>query len=81
MSENTSNGHPDVPRHLCRRTRPEAYRCACGRLRDRCVRATVRALWSPARQAHGETTRPDAPRAVAPEGGHRHRAAGAAHAG
>ncbi|MEU8043459.1 hypothetical protein AB0B71_04825 [Micromonospora echinofusca] len=85
MSENTSVGRADAPRHRCRRTRPEAYRCACGRLRDRCVRAAVRALWSPTRRvAHGETVHPDAPRAPGPggdHGGRPHRDAGAAHAG
>ncbi|MFJ6195553.1 hypothetical protein [Micromonospora sp. NPDC092111] len=31
----------------CRRTTPtETYRCACGRVRDDCVRHTVHALWS-----------------------------------
>ncbi|MFI7517620.1 hypothetical protein ACIBVK_29405 [Micromonospora echinofusca] len=63
MSENTSAGRADALRRRCRRTRPEAYRCACGRLRDRCVRAAVRALWSPTRRAaHGGTAHPDAPR-------------------
>ncbi|MEV4661644.1 hypothetical protein AB0J85_06815 [Micromonospora echinofusca] len=85
MSENTSSGRADAPRHRCRRTRPEAYRCACGRLRDRCVRAAVRALWSPTRRtAHGEYAHPDAPRAPGPGGAHGgrpHRDAGAAHAG
>ncbi|MEV4466892.1 hypothetical protein AB0J51_25100 [Micromonospora echinofusca] len=85
MPENTSAARADAPRHLCRRTRPEAYRCACGRLRDRCVRAAVRALWSPARRAaHGEAAHPDAPRGPRPgddHGGRPHRDAGAAHAG
>ncbi|SCF33137.1 hypothetical protein GA0074695_5696 [Micromonospora viridifaciens] len=38
----------DAPtsRRPCRRMIPDTYRCACGRVRDRCVRASVRALWS-----------------------------------
>lgn len=48
---------PRTARRACRRMLPETYRCACGRVRDRCVRASVRALWSaqpitPARPAH-----------------------------
>ncbi|GHJ56182.1 hypothetical protein Nm8I071_54890 [Nonomuraea sp. TT08I-71] len=37
----------------CRRMLADTYRCACGRVRDRCVRASVRALWSgePVRRA------------------------------
>ncbi|GAA4575802.1 hypothetical protein GCM10023176_45880 [Micromonospora coerulea] len=46
----------DAARRACRRMLPDTYRCACGRVRDRCVRASVRALWStgalrPARSA------------------------------
>ncbi|MER7420530.1 hypothetical protein ABT346_27745 [Micromonospora peucetia] len=59
MLENTDIGGHGIPRHLCRRTRPEAYRCACGRVRDRCVRATVRALWAPSRRLHTGPARPD----------------------
>ncbi|WP_157239840.1 hypothetical protein [Catenuloplanes japonicus] len=29
-----------------RRKRPDDHLCVCGRLRDECVRAAVRALWS-----------------------------------
>ncbi len=29
-----------------RRKRPDDHLCICGRLRDECVRAAVRALWS-----------------------------------
>ncbi|SCG46505.1 hypothetical protein GA0074704_1900 [Micromonospora siamensis] len=36
--------HGDPGRH--HRAHPETYRCACGRIRDRCVRAVVRALWN-----------------------------------
>ncbi|SCL20013.1 hypothetical protein GA0074694_2894 [Micromonospora inyonensis] len=39
---------PDLP---CRRVPPTSYRCACGRLRERCVRLAVRALWAPIRIA------------------------------
>ncbi|WP_141725324.1 hypothetical protein [Micromonospora pallida] len=43
---------PATPPHrACRRIPPTAYRCACGRLRERCVRLAVRALWAPARLA------------------------------
>ncbi|SCL50081.1 hypothetical protein GA0070608_0634 [Micromonospora peucetia] len=58
MPENATIGGHDVPLHLCRRTRPEAYRCACGRVRDRCVRATVRALWAPSRFTPADPTHP-----------------------
>ncbi|SCL46129.1 hypothetical protein GA0070604_1197 [Micromonospora eburnea] len=33
-------------RRPCRRMVPDTYRCACGRVRDRCVRASIRTLWS-----------------------------------
>ncbi|MEU4568866.1 hypothetical protein [Micromonospora sp. NPDC023956] len=39
------------PPAICRRVPPTAYRCACGRLRERCVRLAVRALWAPGRLA------------------------------
>ncbi|SBV27477.1 hypothetical protein GA0070620_2996 [Micromonospora krabiensis] len=65
-----ASGPPgDTPTHDlddCRRVRPERYRCACGRVRDRCVRAAVRALWSPVHRVPGagvrlRTTRPARP--------------------
>lgn len=40
----TSRAAADAP--ACRRLSPDTYRCACGRVRDRCVRANVHALWS-----------------------------------
>ncbi|GAA1749928.1 hypothetical protein [Luedemannella helvata] len=35
----------DAPAHRCRAA-PEEHLCSCGRLREDCVRDTVRAVWS-----------------------------------
>ncbi|WP_111134565.1 hypothetical protein [Micromonospora deserti] len=59
MSGFAAADRADPRQQPCRRLPVHAYRCACGRLRDRCVRATVRALWSPARH-------PDSPAASRP---------------
>ncbi|SCL52476.1 hypothetical protein GA0070606_1963 [Micromonospora citrea] len=61
MSEFPAGTPRDAPRRPCRRTRPEAYRCACGRLRDRCVRAAVRALWTPSRRTPAARVTPTEP--------------------
>ncbi|SCG38039.1 hypothetical protein GA0070613_0474 [Micromonospora inositola] len=48
----------DGARRSCRRMLPDTYRCACGRVRDRCVRSTVRALWSGAAVRPARPARP-----------------------
>ncbi|MEV0806550.1 hypothetical protein [Micromonospora sp. NPDC050200] len=41
-----ASGDDDAPERCGRRPAAEAYRCACGRVRDVCVRDTVHTLWA-----------------------------------
>lgn len=41
-----ATGGERAPERCGRPAAPEAYRCACGRVRDLCVRDTVHTVWT-----------------------------------